>query len=50
MLLTRGYGAIRSAGLWRWRPGFAWLALTAALGVYALLSITGYSEFIYFQF
>ena len=49
-LTTSGYGEIDSAGRWRWKPGLGWLMLLASLGAYALLSVNGYSEFIYFQF
>jgi D-alanyl-lipoteichoic acid acyltransferase DltB (MBOAT superfamily) len=49
-LVTRGYGEIRSAGRFGWQPNIAWLMLVAVLGVYALLSISGYSEFIYYRF
>ena len=35
---------------WRWRPTAPWLALGIVTGVWAILSISELSEFIYFQF
>ena len=37
------------AGL-RWRPAWGWLAATAALATFGILSLNALSEFIYFQF
>ncbi len=52
-LVSPGYRPItpgQSALNLVWRPSAIWLAIAAGLGLYALLSITGFSEFIYFQF
>jgi alginate O-acetyltransferase complex protein AlgI len=52
-LVSPGYRLVtpgQSALNWAWKPNPAWLVITAGLGIYALLSITGFSEFIYFQF
>jgi len=52
-LVSPGYRPIsqgQSIWNWAWKPGPVWLAITAGLGIYALLAITGFSEFIYFQF
>jgi alginate O-acetyltransferase complex protein AlgI len=35
---------------WQWKPTWPWLALTVLVAVWALLSISELSEFIYFQF
>jgi alginate O-acetyltransferase complex protein AlgI len=35
---------------WRWRPSMPWLAFGVVTGVWAILRISGFSEFIYFQF
>jgi len=35
---------------WLWRTNAGWAAATAAFGTLAILSISGVSEFIYFQF
>jgi hypothetical protein len=35
---------------WRWRPTPRWLAGGVVIGVWAILSISELSEFIYFQF
>ena len=48
-LVSPGYAPV-TPGRWTWKPNLAWLAITAGLGIYALLAITGFSEFIYFQF
>ena len=52
-LVSPGYRAITPGGStwnWAWKPSLGWLALSAGLGICALLSMTGFSEFIYFQF
>ena len=49
-LLTPGYGELGNAGLLAWRPSLAWLLALTAMGVFAILSIHRYSEFIYFRF
>jgi len=49
-LLTPGYGELGNAGLLAWRPSLAWLLALTAMGVFAMLSIHRYSEFIYFRF
>ncbi|MDH3286795.1 MAG: MBOAT family protein [Betaproteobacteria bacterium] len=35
---------------WQWRPTWAWLAFGVLAAVWGMLSISGLSEFIYFQF
>ncbi len=49
-LITRGYGELGGAGFLAWRPNWAWLIALTLLGTIAILSINGYSEFIYFRF
>jgi alginate O-acetyltransferase complex protein AlgI len=52
-LVSPGYRPIlpgQSAWNLTWKPSPAWLALMAGFGIYALLSLTEFSEFIYFQF
>ncbi len=49
-LMTPRYGDLGSAGFLTWRPNLAWLSALVASGLFALLSIERYSEFIYFRF
>ena len=52
-LVSPGYRPItpgQSALNLVWRPSAIWLAIAAGLGLYALLAINEFSEFIYFQF
>ena len=48
-LVSPGYAAI-TPGRWAWKPSFGWMIVTAGLGIYALLAISEFTEFIYFQF
>jgi len=52
-LVSPGYRDIvpgRSALNWMWNPTLGWLAVIGGLGVFAMLSISEFSEFIYFAF
>lgn len=49
-VMTPGYGDLGNAGFLTWRPSWAWLSALVALGLFALLSVDRYSEFIYFRF
>lgn len=52
-LISPGYRNIvpgKSVLNWTWSPTLGWLLVVAGLGVYALLSISEFSEFIYFLF
>jgi alginate O-acetyltransferase complex protein AlgI len=52
-MVSPGYRDItpgESALKWKWRPNLAWLAVIAGFGIYAVLSISEFSEFIYFVF
>jgi alginate O-acetyltransferase complex protein AlgI len=52
-LVSPGYRNIvpgQSALNWTWNPTLGWLTVIAGLGIYAMLSISEFSEFIYFLF
>jgi D-alanyl-lipoteichoic acid acyltransferase DltB (MBOAT superfamily) len=52
-LVSPGYREIlpqQPARRWMWRPSLAWLVAVAGVGIYAVLSISEFSEFIYFAF
>ncbi len=48
-LVSPGYEAV-TPGRWQWQPNTKWLAMLLGLGIYALLSVPEFSEFIYFRF
>lgn len=52
-LVSPGYRHIvpgKAALNFAWRPTLAWMAVVAAIGIYAVLCISKFSEFIYFLF
>ena len=44
-----GYG-VYGDRWWRWKPNALWLVFTIVLALFSFLSLSGVSEFIYFQF
>ena len=51
-LLHSGFSFTRPAFLARlvWRPSLGWAVATAAIAAFGVISLSRYSEFIYFQF
>lgn len=50
VITAAGQGAGLAVALLRWQPGYLHALLMVAAGLYSLTSMTGISEFLYFQF